>query len=149
MKKIPLTQGQFAIVDDEDFEWLNQFKWCAHWNPGVKSFYAYRGGKTKDGKWHSIYMAREILELKQGDKRQADHIYHNTLDNRKAKLRIVTNQQNSFNHKDNKGYSWHKHHKKYLARIRINDKLIFLGYFTKEEDARKAYLQAKKQYHIM
>ncbi len=50
MKLIELTQGQAAIVDDEDYEELNQHKWYAQWNKGTKSFYAGRKGKTKNGK---------------------------------------------------------------------------------------------------
>jgi hypothetical protein len=30
MKMIPLTQGQCALVDHEDFEWLSNYKWCAY-----------------------------------------------------------------------------------------------------------------------
>lgn len=147
MKRIPLTQGQFAIVDDENYEWLNQWKWCAAWNEHTRSFYAKRKGKTKNDKWCTISMAREIIGLNHGDKRQADHINHATLDNRNSNLRIVTHQQNNFNQRNTKGYCWDKSHKKYRARIRINGKIINLGRFVNAEKARNAYLEAKKYCH--
>ena len=149
MKKIELTQGQVALVDDEDFEQLNKFKWCALWARNTKSFYAVRGSKTKDGKWHTISMNREILGLKRDDKRQGDHRNHDTLDNQRSNLRVVTCQQNHFNRKDSKGYYWNKAAKKYRAQIMVNGKHIHLGYFLTTKDARNAYLQAKKQYHII
>ena len=77
-----------------------------------------------------------------------DHINGITTDNRICNLRNVTNQHNSFNAKC-KGYSYHKQHKKYHASIRLNGKLIHLGYFDNEQDARKAYLDAKPKYHVI
>lgn len=146
MKRIPLTQGQFAIVDDKNYEWLSQYKWCAHWKKPTQSFYAARG-KRKNGKLYQISMAREILGLKRGDKRHSDHIDHNTLNNRESNLRIVTHQQNNWNQKNVKGYSWNKSKRKYQARIGVDGKLIALGYFGTAEEAHKAYLKEKKLYH--
>ena len=147
MKYIPLTQGKFTIVDDEDFEWLNKHKWCAYWNNYTKSFYAARHSKRVNGKQYTVYMAREILGLNRGDKRQADHIDHNTLDNRRLNLRIVTAQQNGWNRKNAKGYSWNNDSRKFQAEIMVNGKSIYLGYFHIAKDARNAYLEAKKLYH--
>jgi len=147
MERIPLTQGQFTIVDNEDFGWLSKFKWCALWQPKTQSFYAARYSKRKNGKRYLIYMARQILGLTYGDKHQADHIYHDTLDNRRSELQIVTNQQNNFNRKNSKGYHWNKPAKKYLAQIKLNGKQIHLGYFQVAQEAHSAYLQAKKRYH--
>lgn len=142
-KRIPLTQSQFATVDDKDYEWLSKYKWCAVWLPSNMSFYAMR----KDNKRHTVYMAREILGLIYGDKRQADHIHHNTLDNLRKHLRIVSKQQNGWNRKNPKGYRWHNQANKYQAHIRLNSKFINLGYFDTTETAHNAYLKAKKQYH--
>lgn len=150
MKKIKLTQSQFAIVDNKNYKWLIQWKWCALWHKDTQSFYAVRNGKTKDGKKYIISMAREILRLKYGDnKRYSDHINHNTLDNRELNLRVVTHQQNNWNQKNVKGYSWNKRRRKYQARIGVDGKLMALGYFETPEKAHNAYLKAKKKYHKM
>lgn len=72
-----------------------------------------------------------------------DHINNNPLDNRAENLQIITNRENSS--KEKKGSSkypgvyWNKEKKKWRSVIRINRKLKHLGYFTKEEDASKAY----------
>ena len=144
---IPLTRSQFAIVDADKYDWLMQWKWYAQWSKHTKSFYAVRGSKIKNGKQTTVSMAREILRLKKGDKCQADHINHNIFDNRRSNLRIVTNQQNQFNQKNPKGYCWYKRTGKYQAQIKLNGKLIHLGYFHTAKKAHNAYLKAKQQYH--
>jgi hypothetical protein len=75
-----------------------------------------------------------------------DHIDHNRSNNCISNLRPATSQQNSFN-KNAKGYSWKKNKKKWEASIKLDGKSIYLGCFDKEEDARIAYLEAKKIYH--
>jgi len=145
MKKIPLTQSQFTIVDGKNCKWLNQYKWYAHWDG--HNFYAIRNGVNKNGKRIPIRMHREILGLKRGDKRQVDHINHKTLDNRECNLRIVDGNQNQWNQKNRKGYWWNNRDKKYQAAISIYGKRIYLGYFNTAKEARKAYLKAKKLYH--
>lgn len=146
MKQIKLSQGEFAIVDNKNFEWLSQWKWNARWAKHTKSFYAIRG-KRIDSKFYEISMAREILGLKKDDKRQADHINHNTLDNRERNLRIVTSQQNTFNRKNIKGYTWNKIRRKYQARISMCGRSLSLGYFDTAKEAHNAYLKAKEKYH--
>ena len=74
-----------------------------------------------------------------------DHIDRNRKNNNWLNLRIVTPQQNQFNYSNVKGYRFHK--KRYEARIQVNGKGIYLGRYKKEEDARQAYLDAKKIYH--
>ena len=77
-----------------------------------------------------------------------DHIDGNKANNDIRNLRVVTSQQNSFNTRA-KGISWNKCAKKWAAQIYLNRKKIHLGYFDTEEEARNAYLEAKKKYHIM
>ena len=77
-----------------------------------------------------------------------DHKNFITTDNRVTNLRIVTPQENRF-HNQSKGYNWDKRAKKWKATIQVDMKGKHLGYFEKEEDARAAYLDAKKKYHII
>ncbi len=144
---IPLSQDQFAIVDNKDYIWLSQWKWCAWYNKTNRSYYAVRNSKRTNGKRNLIRMHREILGLKKGNKKQGDHRNHNTLDNRRHNLRVVTNQQNKFNQKNSKGYYWYKRDQKYRAVITVDSEAIILGTFDKAKDARAAYVKAKKKYH--
>jgi len=150
MKRIPLTQGQFAICDDKDYYLLMNWSWYAQWAPDTQSFYAKRRSPMSNGKRETIWMHRQILGLAKGDKRQCDHRRHATLDNRRSQLRIVTNRQNSHNLKKAgtsiyPGVSWNKATEKWLAQIRIDGKVKYLGYFTSEKDAAKAYRTACKE----
>ena len=135
MKRIPLTQGRFAIVDDEDYEWLNQRKWQTQFNHcGIP--YA-----TSQG----VRMHRLLMGLKKGDGKIIDHRNRNSLDNRKSNLRICTNQQNCMNSKPRKGSSEYKgvtrpkDSKNWQAQMILNGKHIRLGSYVNEIDAAKAY----------
>ena len=144
MKEIPLTQGQFAIVDDADYDWLNQYKWCACKCRG--NFYAIRQSTH-------IYMHRQILGLERGDKRQGDHQNHNTLDNRRDNLRVCTHRENLRNQKlqkkktsKYKGVCWSESRKKWYAYITVNKKMKNLGRFHSEIFAAGIYDRAAKKY---
>lgn len=82
------------------------------------------------------------------DDLQVDHIDRNKANNKLSNLRMLPQHQNSFN-TGAKGYTWHKIAKKWQAKICRDKKDIHLGYFDREEDAREAYLEAKKIYHII
>jgi hypothetical protein len=75
-----------------------------------------------------------------------DHKDTNPSNNRIDNLRILTNQQNAFN-TNAKGYSWHKDNKRWCSQIVIDGKHIWLGSYKTEQEAREAYLKAKKKYH--
>jgi len=152
MKQIPLTQGQFAIVDDMDYEWLSKYKWYALWCKNTQSFYALRDSKQENGKHTLILMAREILGLKRGDKRQSDHKNHHTLDNQRHNLRVCTHQQNQHNQKPQKnrtskykGVSWDKTGRKWRTVIQFNQQQVNVGTYKTEIDAAKAYEQKAKE----
>lgn len=150
MKQISLTQNKVALVDDEDYERLSQFKWHAWWN-GYR-WYAKRNNKNHHINRESTLMHREIMNAPKGV--QVDHRNGNGLFNLKENLRFVTNQQNAFNkksaHKNNKlrikGVSWNKEKKKFQAQIMLNYKRIHIGYFNVLGDADSAYRIAEEKY---
>lgn len=78
-----------------------------------------------------------------------DHKNNIRTDNRIKNLRSVTKRQNSFNKINTKGYYYDRLRDKYLATICVNGKRIHLGRFDLEKDAKNAYLDAKKIYHII
>lgn len=138
MKEIILTKGKIAIVDDEDFEELNKFKWCAF--KFGKVWRAFRG--TFINKKQRIeYMHHRILPCPHG--MQIDHINGDGLDNRRSNLRIATVSQNQHNVGkciDNRsGYKGvRKHRNKWQAFIIIQKKFITIGDFTTPEEANTA-----------
>src|SRR3990167_10013470 len=149
MKKIKLTQGKYALVDAEDFDWLNQWKWHFDGNYAVRSVYL---GKI-DGKYRhkTIWMHRLINETLA--EFETDHINKNKLDNQKNNLRIVTSQQNNFNRaiqKNNssghQGISWFKRDSKWRAHIKFNRIVKHLGYFSNIKDAISARKEAELLY---
>ncbi len=153
MKTIKLTKGQFALVDDEDFEFLNQWKWCLSTKGyAVRRVWIGHGHKDRKGVW--IYMHRLVNGTSK--EMQTDHINHDKLDNRRHNLRSVTNQQNHFNMplgKNNKsghqGVFWFKRDKKWQAQITINSQKIHLGYFINFNDAVLSRERAEQKYHAI
>lgn len=147
MKRIALTQGKFAIVDDGDYEQLNQHKWCAI--KSGKRYYAMRS-VWKKGKSIFVLMHREILNVPKGV--ETDHINHNGIDNRKTNLRMCNRVQNRYNTKilldktsQYKGVSWRNRKRKWMAYIGFNYKTIYLGSFVNEIKAAQAYDQKAKE----
>ena len=76
-----------------------------------------------------------------------DHRDNNKQNNNPNNLRIATIQQNNWNRKNTKGYTWYKRNKKWRAQIRVNNKDKYLGRFDSEEEAHLAYLTAKEIHH--
>jgi len=142
-RRIALTQGKFAIVDPEDYERLAGYKWFAA--RFERGFYALRTGKDSKGRQRNVRMHRVILGEPKG--KIIDHINHNGLDNRRANLRVVTRQQNTWNKRKQrgncssqyKGVTLFKRVGKWQARIICNGKSIFIGYFDDQIAAARAY----------
>jgi hypothetical protein len=152
MKKIPLTQGKFALVDDEDYNVLSKLKW--HLQPNKKKEYAAhsRSYSTKSGgrSCETILMHKFIT-----GRRGADHRDGNGLNNQKHNLRKATASQNNMNKgkmsvpctSKYKGVSFYKITGKWVASICVKGKRYHLGYFDKEIDAARAYNKAALLYH--
>lgn len=97
---------------------------------------------------HHRIIALAFLGLDMSDlKIEVDHRNNIRHDNRLENLRLVTPQQNSFNRTKVKGYNFDKKNNKWKAYIYINSISIHLGMFTTEEDAHRAYLDAKAIHH--
>lgn len=146
MKSIPLTQGKFALVDDEDYEYLMQWKW--HFD----GKYAMCNEYISEKKRHTIYMHAVIMKTPKG--METDHIDRNKLNNTRANLRVCTSSQNKMNqgqHSNNTsghpGVSWDNPRSKWKAYIQVKGKCLQLGRFDNIQDAISARKQAVKKYY--
>lgn len=135
-KQIPLGDGLYAYVDAADYEWLSQYNWR------LQNGYAARREKNK-----VIYMHREIMNPPDG--MMVDHVRRNKLDNTRDSLRVCTQQQNAHNNAKHmgsssrfKGVGYSTEKQKWFAKIYINGKRIWLGYFDDEVAAARAYDRA-------
>lgn len=144
MKKIdistPKYPNMFALVDDADYEFLNQWKWWAY-----KKGYTFYALRSQSNPTKKIRMHRQILGLTDPAIR-SDHINRNGLDNQRSNLRSCTqgeNMRNTGMSKNNKsgykGVCWCKTGRKWKAEISVNSKTVFLGYYTCLVKAAKAY----------
>jgi hypothetical protein len=87
--------------------------------------------------------------------KQIDHINGIRDDNRIKNLRDVDASTNAENKRRTTtksksnflGVTQDKEHKKWKAQIVVKGVYKYLGFFTTEEEAHKAYLQAKRQFH--
>lgn len=144
-----------TLIDIEDLPKAQKYNgaWYAHWCTNVNGFYVKGNAKTNDKKttftFHR-YLTNAPVSL------IVDHINHDTLDNRRDNLRIVThagNQQNQIKaQRNNKtsgvlGVTWNKINKKWRARIGFNGKQNYLGSFNTIEEAEQVYKKAKADYH--
>jgi HNH endonuclease/AP2 domain len=130
------------LVDDEDYEFLNQFAWQVDKENSVAMHF---NGKT-------MLLHRFIINPPKG--LEIDHIDGNRLNNQKSNLRLATSSQNKINRgprKDNKsgykGVSWHKQQEKWTARIMTSGKYLSLGLFKDIRLAAQAYNEAAVRYY--
>lgn len=142
MKEIPLTKGLVALVDDEDYEFLSQYKWYP-----LKSQNTHYAWSKKHGRMH-----HKIVSLEPG--KQIDHRNGNGLDNRRANLRLCTRSQNQWNQLPRQGTSsrfkgvcWINRDNRWRAQIKLKDKRVYLGNYTSEIDAATAYNDAATRHY--
>ena len=141
-KQIPLTQGKFAVIDDEKYEQYSRYKYYA--SKIKNTFYAYR---DENGK--SIAMHREITNCPAG--MVVDHKDSDGLNNQKSNLRVCTVTENNrharrvnqYNKNGFRGVG--KNGVYYNALISISGKNKTIGSFRNAEDAARAYDEKAKE----
>ena len=148
-KLVPLSQGQQAIVDDADYDWLSQWKWSAQ--KTANGYYAMR----KEG---GVLILMHRLINGTPDGLVTDHKDGNGLNNRRFNLRNATQLQNMMNRAPKRGgTSVHKgvwfdksvgsrNRNQWRAAIRLNGKRKYLGRFASQHDAGAAYQAASLQH---
>tara|TARA_R110000796_G_scaffold167182_1_gene283992 strand:- start:431 stop:967 length:537 start_codon:yes stop_codon:yes gene_type:complete len=146
---VPLTQGYEAIIDAADVPLVDGFNWHA----AVQEHAVYACNIDRSGeKPRAIYLHRLIIGAPKGIR--VDHLNGDGLYNRIDNLRLATAAQNSQNRRINvsstsglKGVSFEKRSGKWVARIGVNHKSNFLGYFNSAQDAYGAYCVASEKFH--
>jgi hypothetical protein len=149
-RRIYLGEGEWVILNEEDYYRYGNLKWTVSGKDG--KFYAVRGVKTSPEEIMITSMHREMMNALKGV--LVDHKNGNNLDNRRSNLRLATPTENSCNRRKMrdgtsryKGVCFHRRRGKYVARIKIHRKSIFLGEFDSELEGAKAYDAAAKKHH--
>lgn len=134
MREIPLSRGMVALVDNEDYEWLSQWKWQAKRSP-PNHWSAY-------GRVNGVptFMHRLLIHVPDG--MMVDHINRNSLDNRKENLRVANAQENARNRSrqsnNSSGFTgvyYNKKLNKWQVQIKVNGRHIHLGVYSELSDA--------------
>lgn len=138
MKQIPLSQGKFALVDDDMYETINKRPWQL----------STKGYAVNRSRGVTTHMHRLVLPPPDG--MFIDHIDGDKLNNQRSNLRVCTNQQNHANRGLNKNNtSGYKgvivNGSKWEARIKFNYKTLHLGSFSDIIDAAQMYNAKAKE----
>lgn len=128
-------------IDDLAIAEAHRGAWAGLWNVRTRSFYVV--GEMRDGAGrHQAYLHRLIAGTPNG--MVTDHINHDTLDNRRVNLRVVTYAQNSQNvsaRRKNgsgvRGVTWHKGARKWMAQVKFAGRYHYLGLFNDLAEASR------------
>ena len=152
-RNLPLTNGGYALVDDEDYNRLIGLGWYRWHNRKKRSVYACRNIVKPDGKPSREYLHRAVMGLQLGNPLQVDHKNFDGLDCRKENLRTVTialhNRNQRLRRTNKSGVKGVKLCKdgRWIARIKLNGKEKSLGVYGKIEEAGFAYNLASELVH--
>src|ERR1017187_10410349 len=146
--QIALPCGRFALIDEQDFEDLRQFKWFSDVRKGQTYVHRNAGKGRKDRRIERLH--RRIMQATKGQ--IVDHINGDGLDNRRCNLRLVTVSQNGHNTgprvRNKSGYKGVSPYKggKWQAHLKVGGKRLYLGVFTNVKEAARAYNKAVYEY---
>lgn len=148
--QIPLSKGYFSTIDREDFERVSQHKWTALKTPWT--VYARRTWVGPEGKQHSMYLHRFIMQAEKGI--EIDHRDSNGLNNVRSNLRFATKSDNSQSQKKkksntsgHKGVRFNKQARSWVAFIGANNTQYHLGSFKTKQEAIAARIAAGNLLH--
>lgn len=150
MKELQLTRGMVAIVDDEDYEPLSAYRWHAK-TSGSNPSKDYACRSTGGPRGPRILMHRAIIGAPVG--MDVDHINGDSLDNRRANLRLATRSQNLQNRprqrNNSSGYKGVSRYRtgQWMACITVDGARKYLGYHPTPELAHAAYCAAAAELH--
>ena len=175
MKEIKLTKGYVAKVDDDDYDWLMQYSWHTLQRgnePGRRRLRKHDVARTAipvslpDGYRAYRIVSMHVLIMRAEPGQIVDHINGDPLDNRRENLRIVTNQQNSWNSRGAKSfngkptssrfkgvsrkvckYKGEPRYKYWVAKIGVDGTDVTLGHFKNEIEAACRYDMAAQHYY--
>ncbi len=143
MRRIPLSLGKYAIVDDADFKAVSRHKWHAHKHPNSRTWYAIRNIRLANGKRTVLPLHRDLMMPPKG--LCVDHVNGNGLDNRRANLRVCTHAENCRNSAKKgttsrfRGVFWCKGKRKWAASIKKNYRVYLLVRCGDETEAALYY----------
>jgi hypothetical protein len=143
--KLPLTNGGHTLISPTDLERFGHLKW------GRDARGYARCSVIEDGRKRTLYLHREILELRPGDGWYGDHINGDKLDNRRFNLRVCTHAQNTRNSKSRGGASQyigvHKYYGVWRTQVILDGRIVWRGEFRDEVEAAQARDVAARKYH--
>lgn len=148
MKRLPLSRGKEALVDDIDYRFVSQWKWSLS-TKGYAHRTVSRAGRQVTVWLHRLIAERAGIRLSG----HIDHIDRNKLNCRRNNLRAATNSQNLANRGKNrnntsgcKGVTWDKERSKWLAQIQVCGRNRYLGRYDNKQEAHAAYCAALRKH---
>lgn len=149
MRDVVGYNGLYAVDENGNVWSYRKNDWLS---PGLNSNGYYQVNLWKDEK-RKTYLVHRLVAMTYLDNyaedMQVDHINGDKQNNKLQNLRMVTGQKNQWNRTTAKGYCWDKNAGKWRPFIKVNGKTKNLGCFDTEQEARDAYLAAKKILHVI
>lgn len=149
MQSIPLSQGKVAIIDDEDFPLVSQFKWCFRADTDRSGGYALRHIKI-DGKAKKMYLHRLLMEPEEG--KEVIFLNHDKLDCRRENLKVVSHEEARQHHRVRcdsksgiKGVKYNPGFNTWSAYVYRHGHCYHIGTYATKEAAEAAYAAALKK----